>query len=311
VELRQLRAFLEVANAQHFGHAAQSLKITQPALTQRIQALERELGVKLLQRSARGVRLTAAGEILLPYANSLVHVEDRAIRELADNAAGRAGRLRLAYQLAADAPLMSAIMTEFRRRFPKVEVETSSAYSIMNVDQVVAGIMDAAFVALPVPHPDVVATRKISEDEVLVAVSARHPFAQLEIVPVAMLSDQPMIQFPKALSPVLTSAWRHWLVSHIGHEPTVVAEEPFELALLIVAESDSIIAFGNSRSATAVPVPGIQFRHLTPAPTTGFGIAYRRDDESPQVANLLDIAEEVAKRIASPPPEGRQLIALS
>jgi len=100
-------------------------------------------------------------------------------------------------------------------------------------------------------------------------------------------------------------------VSHIGHEPTVVAEEPFELALLIVAESDSIIAFGNSRSATAVPVPGIQFRHLTPAPTTGFGIAYRRDDESPQVANLLAIAEEVAKRVASPPPEGRQLIALS
>src|ERR1700737_2275948 len=69
VELRQLRAFLEVANAQHFGHAAQTLKITQPALTQRIQALERELGVRLLQRSARGVRLTAAGEILLPYAN--------------------------------------------------------------------------------------------------------------------------------------------------------------------------------------------------------------------------------------------------
>src|SRR6202048_4176243 len=78
VELRQLRAFLEVANAQHFGHAAQSLKITQPALTQRIQALERELGVRLLQRSARGVRLTAAGEILLPFANRPLHVGGRA-----------------------------------------------------------------------------------------------------------------------------------------------------------------------------------------------------------------------------------------
>jgi DNA-binding transcriptional LysR family regulator len=308
LELRQLRAFLEVANAQHFGHAAQTLKITQPALTQRIQALERELGVRLLQRSARGVRLTAAGEVLLPYANSLVHVEDRAIRELADNAAGRAGRLRLAYQVAADAPLMSAIMTEFRRRYPKVEVQTSSAYSMMNVEQVVAGTMDAAFVAMPVPHPEIVATRRISEDEVLVAVSTRHPFAQLEIVPVPMLSDQPMILFPKALSPVLTSAWINWLVSHIGHEPHVVAEEPLELALLIVAGSDSTIAFGNSRSATAT-VPGIVYRHLTPAPTTGFGIAYRRDDESPQVANLLSIAEEVAKRNGSPPPEGRQLIA--
>lgn len=309
MELRQLRAFLEVANAQHFGHAAQALKITQPALTQRIQALERELGVRLLQRSARGVRLTAAGEILLPYANSLVHVENRAIRELADNAAGRAGRLRVAYQLAADSPLMSAIVTEFRRRFPQVEVETGSAYSIMNVEQVVAGTMDAAFVALPVPHPDIVATRKISEDEVLVAVSARHPLAEMESVPVAMLSDQPMILFPRALSPILTAAWLQWLMNHLGHEPNVIAEEPFELALLIVAESDSIIAFGNSRSATAAPVPGIVYRHLTPAPTTGFGIAFRRDDESPQVANLLAIAEEVAKRHTSPPPEGRELIA--
>jgi DNA-binding transcriptional LysR family regulator len=309
VELRQLRAFLEVANAQHFGHAAQTLKITQPALTQRIQALERELGVRLLQRSARGVRLTAAGEILLPYAKSLIHVEDRALRELADNAAGRAGRLRVAYQLAADAPLMSAIMTEFRRRFPKVEVETAAAYSVMNVEQVVAGTMDAAFVALPVPHPDIVATRRISEDEVLVAFSARHPFAEMDRVPVAMLSDQPMILFPRALSPLLTAAFQRWLINHIGHEPNVIAEEPFELALLIVAESDSIVAFGNSRSATAVPVPGIVYRHLTPAPATGFGIAYRRDDESPQVVNLLAIAEEVAKRHGSAPSDGRELIA--
>ena len=308
MELRQLRAFLEVANAQHFGQAARTLRITQPALTQRIQALERELGVRLMQRSARGVRLTAAGEILLPYANSLVHVEDRAIRELADNAAGRAGRLRLAYQQASNSPLMSAIMTEFRRRFPKVEVETGSAYSIMNVEQVAAGTMDAAFVTLPVPHPDIVATRKISEDEILVAVSARHPFAEMERVPVAKLSDQPMILFPRALSPILTAAWVHWLVSHIGQEPNVVAEEPLELALLIVAGSDSTIAFGNSRSAPAAA--GIVYRHLTPAPTTGFGIAYRRDDESSQVANLLAIAEEVAKRHVSPLPEGRELIAL-
>ena len=60
MELRQLRAFLQVATARHFGKAAAVLKITQPALTQRIQALERELGVQLLTRTAREVRLTPA-----------------------------------------------------------------------------------------------------------------------------------------------------------------------------------------------------------------------------------------------------------
>jgi DNA-binding transcriptional LysR family regulator len=309
LELRQLRAFLEVANAQHFGHAAQALKITQPALTQRIQALERELGVRLLQRSARGVRLTAAGEILLPYATSLIQVEDRALRELADNAAGRSGRLRLSYQVAADTPLMGSIMSEFRRRFPNVEVETGSAYSVMNVEQLVAGTMDAAFVALPVPHPDSVATRPISEDEVLVAVSARHRFADMDVVPVEMLSDQPMILFPKALSPLLTAAFRRWLVGHTGVEPNVVAEEPFELALLIVAQSDSVIAFGNSQWTSAVPIPGVVYRRMKPSAATSFGIAWRRDDESPQVANLLAIAEEVAKRHGPAPSDGRELIA--
>src|SRR4030081_3937609 len=102
MELRQIRAFLQVATARHFGKAATALKITQPALTQRIQALERELGVPLLTRSAREVTLTPAAETLLPSANSLMQVEARALRDLADSAAGRAGKLRVSYQLNAD-----------------------------------------------------------------------------------------------------------------------------------------------------------------------------------------------------------------
>jgi len=61
MELRQLRAFVEVATLGHFGHAAERLHLTQPALTQRIQALERELGLQLLERNAREVRLAPPG----------------------------------------------------------------------------------------------------------------------------------------------------------------------------------------------------------------------------------------------------------
>src|SRR3989442_13684510 len=135
MELRQLRAFLQVATLRHFGRAAAVLKITQPALTQRIQALERELGVQLLTRSAREVRLTPAGEVLLPYADSLVHIEDRALRDLADNAAGRAGRLRISYQLHADNAPMSEIVTAFRNRHPKLYVQAGAAHWLMHVDQ--------------------------------------------------------------------------------------------------------------------------------------------------------------------------------
>jgi DNA-binding transcriptional LysR family regulator len=310
VELRQLRAFLQVATSRHFGQAAAVLKITQPALTQRIQALERELGVQLLTRSAREVRLTAAGEVLLPYATSLVHIEDRALRDLADNAAGRAGRLRIAYQLQADTALMSAIMTAFRSRYPNVDVQVGSAYTLPNVEQIAAGHLDAAFVSMPIPHQDVVAARWISNDEVLLAVAERNRLARMERVPVTELAGQPMILFPSALSPILTVAFRRWLTDHIGSELNVVAEEPWEQATQGVARSDSIVAFGSSRWASAAPTPGVVYRALIPSPMTSFGIAYRRDDESRQLANLLKIVDEVvASRSSAKAPADGELIS--
>ncbi len=309
MELRQLRAFLQVANARHFGQAAAALKITQPALTQRIQALERELGVQLLTRTAREVRLTAAGEVLLPYANSLIHIEDRALRDLADNAAGRAGSLRISYQLHADTAVMSAIMATFRSRYPNVEVQVGSAYSVMNVEQIVSGQLDAAFVPMPIPHQDVVATQWIGDDEVVIAVAERSRFAQMDRVQVSELAGQPMILFPSSASPLLTTAFRRWLTGHIGSELNIVTEEPWEQAVLEVAKSDTIVTFGSSRWSSSAPTPGVVYRPMTPAPITSFGIAYRRDDESTQLANLLKIVDEVAKRSnLKSPPEG-ELIA--
>ena len=309
MELRQLRAFLQVATTRHFGRAAATLKITQPALTQRIQALERELGVQLLTRSAREVQLTAAGEVLLPYASSLVLTEDRALRDLADNVAGRAGRLRIAYQLHADTAVMGTIMAEFRRRYPKVEVEVSSAYSQMNVEQILASQLDGAFVTLPINHQDIVATQRITDDEVLMVIGERNRFAGLERVPVKSLSGQPLILFPTALSPVLAAAFRRWLVDHTGAELNIIAEEPYEQALAVVARSDTVVAFGSSRWASAVPAPGVVYRPMAPPPMTSFGIAYRRGDESPHVANWLRIVDEVSRRSTTRSASDGELIA--
>lgn len=307
MELRQLRAFLQVANDRHFGQAAAALKITQPALTQRIQALERELGVQLLTRSAREVRLTPAGEVLLPYADSLVHIEDRALRDLTDNAAGRAGRLRVSYQLHGDSALMSEILATFRARYPKVEVQTGSSYSVTNAEQIVAGQLDAAFVAIPVPHQDVLATKWIRDDEVFIAVSEANPLARLERVPVTALAGQPMILYPTTLSPIITTSLRRWLEDHVGAALNVVAEEPWEQATLMVARSNELVGFGRYRLAEANGSP-VVLRSMTPAPLTGFGVAYRRDDDSTQTANLLKVVDEVAKRLPSRTPSDGELI---
>src|SRR5260370_37244137 len=88
MELRNVRAFVAVADERHFGRAAASLNLTQPALSLRIQVLEKEVGIQLFQRNAREVRLAPAGEALLLNARALVVVEERALREMKDYGAG-------------------------------------------------------------------------------------------------------------------------------------------------------------------------------------------------------------------------------
>src|ERR1700681_2402000 len=114
MELRQLRAFVAVAGEGHFGRAAARLNLTQPGLTLRIQALEKELGAHLLERSAREVQLTAAGTALLPHARSLIRIEDRALRELRDQADGIEGRLRISYLSPGTVTFPGQVIAEFR-----------------------------------------------------------------------------------------------------------------------------------------------------------------------------------------------------
>src|ERR1700682_924965 len=118
MELRNVRAFVAVADQRHFGRAATSLHLTQPALSLRIQALERELGLQLVRRSSREVSLTPGGEALLVHAKALIQAEDLALREMKDHAGGLAGRLRISYLTAWDLGLPTQIVAEFRQSCP-------------------------------------------------------------------------------------------------------------------------------------------------------------------------------------------------
>src|ERR1700730_3959592 len=146
MELRQLRAFVAVATNGHFGRAAAHLNLTAPGLTLRIQALEKELGTQLLVRSAREVHLTAAGTALLPHASSLLRIEERALRDLKDQADGIAGRLRISYLSPGVVAFPGKVTAEFRRRHPTMHVETTAGHSALNVERLREGAVDAAYV---------------------------------------------------------------------------------------------------------------------------------------------------------------------
>jgi DNA-binding transcriptional LysR family regulator len=288
VELRHLRAFLEVATHRHFHHAAAALHLTQPTLTQRIHALEGELGVPLLTRNSREVRLTMAGEMLLPYARSLVQIEDRALGELRDLRSGITGRLRIGYLANADLVAPARIVAEFRRRNPTVRVETSDGGSKANIERVLGGGLDIGFAVLLRQPPEELGMKAIGRDHLMLAMHYEHPLAGLDTVPVSALRGQPL------LLPAPWDSLRRFLSRGTGEEPRVVAQEPPDQAVETILNDRSLMTLVSGLRAARVPIPGIAYRRLTPSPLFDVGVAYRRGDPSPVLAGFLGVVDEVA-----------------
>src|SRR5689334_12736189 len=123
LELRQLRYFIAVAEEMHFGRAAVRLHMTQPPLSQAIQAQEAALGTLLYSRTKRSVSLAPAGAALLPEARRIL-LQTEGLPDLARRAAsGEAGRLALAFVSTADYNVLPPFLREFRERYPQVQID--------------------------------------------------------------------------------------------------------------------------------------------------------------------------------------------
>jgi DNA-binding transcriptional LysR family regulator len=303
MELRQLRAFVQVATSGHFGRAAERLHVTQPALTQRIQSLEGELGLQLLERNAREVRLTPAGAVLLPHAMRLIQVEEQGLRALKAYSSGMVGRLRFAYPSAGDVATAGVIIAEYRRRFPGVDVETISGSSGANLKLLRDSSVDAAVVLIASTRPEGIETRRVRREEMILAIGAEHPLARMERVPVKALRGEPFGLPPSAANTELIGDVRRWLVRHIGEELNVVSEQPNELTIEAVARSGSLAILVVRRYAT-MPKAGIAYRSMSPAPLLELAVAYRRDDPSPNLANLLKVVDDLAIDDSGLPEDG-------
>lgn len=308
MELRQLRAFVTVATLGHFGQAAEQLNLTQPSLTQRVQALERELGVQLLERNPRRVELTTAGKLLLPHAQKLVQLDDEALREIKDYRSGITGRLTIAYQSAGDTSLAGSILAEYRRRYPAVDVQTHAGSSGENLHRLIDHSADAAFALLAGPRPSGIASLPIRREEVVLAMRTDHELAQLDRVPVARLRGIGLGMPPVTVNPDLVAALEAWLEVRSGGELNIVSQEPTDLAIETLARSGRAAVLVVRRYAPMPPSDGLTYRSLLPAPFVELAVAYRSDDESPTVANLLRVVGEIAPFDDTRLPDDAELI---
>jgi LysR family hydrogen peroxide-inducible transcriptional activator len=166
--LRQLRYFEALARFGHFGHAAADCAVTQPALSMQIRDLEATLGVALFERTARQVRLTGFGEVLLRQARDILRAVDE-IETLARASRGQpSGVLRLGVIPTVAPYLLPAIIQCLASSFPELEPSPRETVTPRLLEELLDGRLDAAIVALPVSEPALTELPLLDEHFVLV-----------------------------------------------------------------------------------------------------------------------------------------------
>src|SRR6185295_3964880 len=193
MEIRQLRAFVAIAEAGTFTAAAQRVHVTQAAISMQIRQLENELGVKLFVRAPRRVALTEAGEQLLQRARHILRDHDAAVDEVAELAGTQRGRLRIGSASAGvTTDVLPKLLKEIRKQHAGANLSLISGTSDALVNQLLNGDLDLAFVSLPVEARGI-NTERLSQDQLVAIASPRHKLAKQKTVSAYTLAGEKLI----------------------------------------------------------------------------------------------------------------------
>ena len=170
MELSDIQTFAAVARTGGITRASEELNTVQSNVTQRVKALEAEIGTPLFERHSRGMTLTSAGKRLLPYAQRMAALSREAVLAARDDGEPK-GPLAIGSMETTAAVRLPTLLADFYRRFPAVRLSLRTAPTADLVAAVLDGTLDGAFVAGPIAHADFTAASAFREE--LVLVSAR------------------------------------------------------------------------------------------------------------------------------------------
>src|SRR5204862_5340307 len=196
--LAQLEALSEVARLGNVSRAADTLSVTQPALSARRQGLERELGVELFVRGARGMTLTDAGRALLPYAQRAMAQVVDGEKAVEDLRSGKIGELFIAAAPAVSTYVLPAVLKSFQTSHPQVRMGVRTGHTEEVLEMVLRREVDLG-VGRPIQHPDAELI-PVFDDELVLVVSRHHPFARRDRIRLQELADDRLILFDRASS---------------------------------------------------------------------------------------------------------------
>jgi DNA-binding transcriptional LysR family regulator len=293
METRQLRYVVLLAETLHFGRAAEMAYISQPAFSQQIARLERELKSKLFDRSANRVRLTAAGELLVERAVGLLADLDATEEQVRGLADGTAGALRVGVFADGAGEITPLVLAGYRDAFPDVRLAFSELSMTTQLEALVTGAVDVAILRPPIHDARVELHVLFAEPRVAV-LPREHPLAGAADVSVLDLVDEPFVTAAAGAPDGWGAFWR--CDDDRGEPGRVVAD------MTSVAEGLASVAYLGAvdtcpgATARQYAHPGVTYVPLRDAGYASVAVAHRRGDERPAITAFCALAADVARR---------------
>ncbi|WP_145141287.1 LysR family transcriptional regulator [Pseudomonas duriflava] len=225
MELRHLRYFVAVADELHFGRAAELLGISQPPLSQQIQALEQEVGARLFDRTNRRVSLTEAGRLFLDEARLVLAQADKAADVARRAQRGELGELQVGFTVSA--PFVSTVprsIFAFRQRFPSVHLALQEMSSREQTEALVEGRLQVGLIR-PITLPEGVVAVELFSEPLVAVMRSDHPLAQgsEDGLMLKDLAEEPFVYFPRTYGTGLYNQLIS-LAQRAGFSPNIVQE---------------------------------------------------------------------------------------
>lgn len=297
MEFRHLRYFIAVAEEAHFSRAAERLGISQPPLSMQIQALERELRVKLFARTRRSVRLTAAGEFFLARARRIVRDAQDLSQDVLRAHKGQIGHISVGFNFSLGYGLIPPIVRAFRSAYPDVAITLREMRGSQQVKELRSGEID-----ISVTWPDVftgaVKSEPLLEEFFVIALRNDHPVASVRRPSISLVADEDFISFPRHQAPAPHDAMVA-LCGKAGFIPRIRQETgTFHTALGLVAAGLGVAIIPTS--ATDIISKDIVFRlPKETEPRLLICLNWREDHQSPILKGFTEIAKRVASSYAA------------
>ncbi|HHQ2712440.1 LysR substrate-binding domain-containing protein [Pseudomonas aeruginosa] len=295
MELRHLRYFIAVAEELHFGRAAERLGISQPPLSQQIQALEEEIGARLFERTNRRVELTDAGRLFLDESRQVLAQVDKAVLLARRAYLGELGELKIGFT--SSAPFTSTIPSSihaFRKAYPDVHLDLQE----MSSRQVLKALLEESLqvgVIRPLALPDAVHWVELFREPLVAVLRADHPLAagSEDGLAIAALAEEPFVFFPRSYGTGLYDQVIA-LTRQAGFSPRI-AQEASEAMTIIGLVSAGLGVSILPASFRRTRVDGVVYRTLSdPEATTAVWLVRRQNEGSPLALSFIDLVTREA-----------------